>query len=90
MVGTPHHGRAHPGAVHLDIAVRNMAFGRVALIGDAAFAARPHAAAGTAKAAADASSLAAARAAEPGAALRPVRTGQVRIARCDNASGSSC
>ncbi len=44
----------------LDIAVRNMAFGRVALIGDAAFAARPHAAAGTAKAAADAWSLAAA------------------------------
>ena len=31
-----------------------MAFGRVALIGDAAFAARPHAAAGTAKAAEDA------------------------------------
>ncbi|MBL7258533.1 FAD binding domain-containing protein [Paractinoplanes lichenicola] len=49
----------------LDIAVRNMAFGRVALIGDAAFAARPHAAAGTAKAAADAWSLAAALAAEP-------------------------
>lgn len=48
----------------LDIAVRNMAFGRVALIGDAAFAARPHAAAGTAKAAADAWSLAEALAAE--------------------------
>ncbi len=39
-------------------AVRRMAVGRVALIGDAAFAARPHAAAGTAKAAADAWSLA--------------------------------
>lgn len=37
-----------------------MAFGRVALTGDAAFAARPHAAAGTAKAAADAWALAAA------------------------------
>jgi 2,6-dihydroxypyridine 3-monooxygenase len=34
-----------------------MAFDRVCLIGDAAFAARPHAAAGTAKAAADAWSL---------------------------------
>lgn len=42
----------------LDIAVPQMAFGRVALIGDAAFAARPHAAAGTAKAAADAWALA--------------------------------
>ena len=49
----------------LDIAVRNMAFGRVALIGDAAFAARPHAAAGTAKAAADAWALADALAAQP-------------------------
>jgi 2,6-dihydroxypyridine 3-monooxygenase len=49
----------------LDIAVRRMAFGRVALIGDAAFAARPHAAAGTAKAAADAWSLAEALQAQP-------------------------
>ena len=37
-----------------------MAMGRVALIGDAACAARPHAAAGTAKAAADGWALAAA------------------------------
>ena len=37
-----------------DIDVERMAFGRVALIGDAAFAVRPHAAAGTAKACADA------------------------------------
>ena len=36
-----------------DIDVARMAFGRVALIGDAAFAVRPHAAAGTAKACAD-------------------------------------
>lgn len=36
-----------------DVAVQRMAFGRVCLIGDAAFAVRPHAAAGTAKAAAD-------------------------------------
>lgn len=51
--------------VVMDIAVRRMAFGRVALIGDAAFAARPHAAAGTAKAAADAWALAEAISAEP-------------------------
>jgi 2,6-dihydroxypyridine 3-monooxygenase len=44
----------------LDVAVPRMAFGRVALVGDAAFAARPHAAAGTAKAAADAWALCAA------------------------------
>lgn len=36
-----------------DIEVERMAFGRVCLLGDAAFAARPHAAAGTAKAAED-------------------------------------
>jgi 2,6-dihydroxypyridine 3-monooxygenase len=41
-----------------DIEVPRMAFGRVCLIGDAAFVARPHAAAGTAKAAADAGALA--------------------------------
>ncbi|HEY6411674.1 MAG TPA: FAD binding domain-containing protein [Ktedonobacteraceae bacterium] len=37
-----------------DCEVHSMAFGRVCLIGDAAFVARPHAAAGTAKAAEDA------------------------------------
>ena len=41
-----------------DVEVPRMAFGRVCLIGDAAFVARPHAAAGTAKAAADAWALA--------------------------------
>jgi 2,6-dihydroxypyridine 3-monooxygenase len=41
-----------------DIEVPRMAFGRVCLIGDAAFAVRPHAAAGTAKAAADGWALA--------------------------------
>ena len=41
-----------------DIEVSRMAFGRIALIGDAAFAVRPHAAAGTAKAAADGWALA--------------------------------
>jgi 2-polyprenyl-6-methoxyphenol hydroxylase-like FAD-dependent oxidoreductase len=40
-----------------DIEVPRMAFGRVRLIGDAAFALRPHAAAGTAKAADDAWTL---------------------------------
>ncbi len=38
----------------VDVAVPRMAFGRVCLLGDAAFVARPHAAAGTAKAASDA------------------------------------
>ena len=41
-----------------DIAVPRMVFGRACLIGDAAFAVRPHAAAGTAKAAADGWALA--------------------------------
>jgi 2,6-dihydroxypyridine 3-monooxygenase len=41
-----------------DVAVPRMAFGRVCLVGDAAWAVRPHAAAGTAKAAADAWALA--------------------------------
>jgi 2,6-dihydroxypyridine 3-monooxygenase len=44
--------------VIFDIEVDRMAFGRTCLIGDAAFALRPHAAAGTAKAAADAWALA--------------------------------
>ncbi len=44
--------------VIFDVEVERMAFGRVCLLGDAAFALRPHAAAGTAKAAADAWALA--------------------------------
>jgi len=40
--------------VVLDVAIDRMAYGRIALIGDAAFALRPHVAAGTAKAADDA------------------------------------
>ncbi len=43
--------------VVLDVRSRRMALGRTALVGDAACSARPHAAAGTAKAAADAWSL---------------------------------
>lgn len=42
----------------VDIAVPRMVFGRACLIGDAAFVARPHVAAGTAKAAADGWTLA--------------------------------
>jgi 2,6-dihydroxypyridine 3-monooxygenase len=42
----------------IDVEVPRMAFGRVCLVGDAAFVVRPHAAAGTAKAAADAWELA--------------------------------
>jgi 2,6-dihydroxypyridine 3-monooxygenase len=52
--------------VIFDIEVDRMAFGRVCLVGDAAFALRPHAAAGTAKAAADAWGLAEALAAADG------------------------
>jgi 2,6-dihydroxypyridine 3-monooxygenase len=44
--------------VIFDLEVSAMAFGRACLMGDAAFAARPHAAAGTAKAAANAWALA--------------------------------
>lgn len=46
--------------VVVDVEVPRMTFGRVCLLGDAAFVARPHAAAGTAKAAADAWRLGAA------------------------------
>ena len=44
--------------VIVDVAVPRMAFGRVCLVGDAAFVVRPHTAAATAKAAADAATLA--------------------------------
>jgi 2,6-dihydroxypyridine 3-monooxygenase len=53
------HGITQPFLqVVYDIEVPRMAFGRVCLIGDAAFVTRPHAAAGTSKAAADAWALA--------------------------------
>jgi 2,6-dihydroxypyridine 3-monooxygenase len=51
--------------VVLDLAVDRMAFHRTAVMGDAAFVVRPHAAAGTAKAAADAWTLRDAIAAHP-------------------------
>ncbi len=51
----------------VDVEVPRMAFGRICLIGDAAFALRPHIGAGTAKAAADAWALADALASTNGA-----------------------
>ncbi|MGZ5318245.1 MAG: FAD binding domain-containing protein [Actinomycetota bacterium] len=52
------HAAAPFAQVIFDVDVPRMAFGRVCLIGDAAFVVRPHIAAGTAKAAADAWALA--------------------------------
>ncbi len=67
----------------LDVEVPRMAFGRVCLVGDAAFVVRPHAAAGTAKAAADAWELARALEEEPDieSALRAWEPGQVDLGR---------
>jgi len=66
-----------------DLEVERMAFGRVCLLGDAAFIMRPHAAAGTAKASADAWALADALAANPSIpdALRMWEPGQLQIGR---------
>ena len=67
-----------------DIDVANMAFGRIALIGDAAFAVRPHAGAGTAKACEDAWTLRdALREADgdPVAALARWEPGQLTLGR---------
>jgi 2,6-dihydroxypyridine 3-monooxygenase len=80
-----------------DIAVPRMAFGRACLIGDAAFAVRPHAAAGTAKAAADgwalAAELEAAGGDVPGALARWERSqlalGRALLARCRDIGDSS-
>ncbi len=67
----------------LDVEVPRMAFGRVCLVGDAAFVVRPHAAAGTAKAGADAWELARALEAEPDieSALRAWEPRQLRLGR---------
>lgn len=70
--------------VIFDVDVPRMAFGRVCLIGDAAFAVRPHTAAATAKAAADAWALAEQLAACGGdvpAALRRWEPAQVALGR---------
>lgn len=66
----------------MDIEVPAMAFGRIAILGDGAFTARPHAAAGTAKAAADAWALADALQAADGdvpMALNAWEPGQLKI-----------
>lgn len=69
--------------VILDLEVPRMAFGRVCLLGDAAFVVRPHAAAGTAKAAADAWELARALREQPDfeSALRAWEPGQLELGR---------
>ena len=67
----------------VDVEVPRMAFGRVCLIGDAAFAVRPHAAAGTAKAADDAWELARALEEQPDveAALQAWEPGRLELGR---------
>jgi 2,6-dihydroxypyridine 3-monooxygenase len=91
-------GAAEPFVqVVYDIAVPRMAFGRTCLLGDAAFAVRPHAAAGTAKAAADgwalAEALSAAGGDVPTALARWERSqltlGQALLARCREIGDSS-
>ncbi len=66
-----------------DIGVERMVFGRACLLGDAAFSARPHAAAGTAKAADDGWALAAAleAAGEVPAALAAWEPRQLEVGR---------
>jgi 2,6-dihydroxypyridine 3-monooxygenase len=66
-----------------DVEIDRMAFGRTCLIGDAGFVARPHMAAGTAKAAANAWALADALAAHGSVpdALRAWEPGQVELGR---------
>ena len=67
-----------------DLESPRLAFGRVCLIGDAAFVARPHLAAGQAKACADAWALAEAVASHPDdveAALRAWEPGQLALGR---------
>jgi 2,6-dihydroxypyridine 3-monooxygenase len=80
-----------------DIEVPRMVFGRICLIGDAAFAVRPHAAAGTAKAAADGWALAAELTAADGDVpaapaaweRRQLALGRDLLARCREIGDSS-
>lgn len=67
----------------LDVDVPRMAFGTVCLLGDAAFGVRPHAAAGTAKAADDAWELARALREQPDvqSALRAWEPGRLKLGR---------
>jgi 2-polyprenyl-6-methoxyphenol hydroxylase-like FAD-dependent oxidoreductase len=62
-----------------DLESPHMAFGRVALIGDAAFVARPHVAAGVSKAADDAAALMAALSAEADVARARLRFEAARL-----------
>jgi 2-polyprenyl-6-methoxyphenol hydroxylase-like FAD-dependent oxidoreductase len=62
-----------------DLEVPQMAFGRVALLGDAAFVARPHVGAGVAKAAEDALAFTDALAAESGIETALARFNAARI-----------
>jgi 2,6-dihydroxypyridine 3-monooxygenase len=62
----------------IDVAVPRMALGRVCLVGDAACVLRPHPAAATAKAAADAMALAAALKSHPDDPLAALREWEVR------------
>ncbi len=65
-----------------DLETPHMAFGRVAIIGDAAFVARPHVAAGVAKAADDAAALVAAlEAGEVAPALRRFEAARLPVGR---------
>lgn len=79
------HSTAQPFIqIIFDCEVPQMVFGRVCLMGDAAFVSRPHAAAGTAKAAEDGWQLAQAIKATDGdmsAALRAWETRQLRLGR---------
>jgi len=63
-----------------DLTSERMAFGRVAIVGDAAFVARPHVAAGVSKAADDAAALAEALAAEGDVACALTRFEAARLA----------
>ena len=68
----------------MDCEIPRMAFGRICLIGDAAFVGRPHLAAGTAKAAEDGYQLSQAIQASDGditAALRQWEPRQLRLGR---------
>jgi 2,6-dihydroxypyridine 3-monooxygenase len=74
--------------VIVDVEVPAMARGRTCIVGDAAFALRPHIAAGTAKAAADAKALADALRLEAGdvlAALARWEPGQLSLGRATTA-----
>jgi len=66
-----------------DLASEAMAFGRVALVGDAAFVIRPHVGGGVVKAAEDAAALAACLDAEPGieAGLRAYEARRIGVGR---------